>query len=78
MMLTINIHQAKTNLSKLVETVMHGEEVIIAKAGKPAARLVPMGVIKSRKPGALKGKLTIANDFNKPLPDDILDAFEGR
>ena len=58
---------------------MHGEEVIIAKAGKPAAKLVPIIAIKpKRKPGALKGKIKISKDFNEPLPDDILDSFEGK
>lgn len=75
----INIHQAKTNLSKLVDAAMHGEEIIIAKAGKPAAKLVPISVVKpKRKPGALKGKIKISKDFNAPLPDDILDQFEGK
>lgn len=76
---TVNIHQAKTNFSKLVDAVMHGEEIIIAKAGKPAAKLVPITVMKpKRKPGALKGKIKISRDFNAPLPDDILDQFEGK
>lgn len=75
----VNIHQAKTHLSKLVDAVQHGEEIIIAKAGKPAAKLVPITAIKpKRKPGALKGKIKIAKDFNAPLPDDILDGFEGK
>ncbi len=78
-MQTVNIHQAKTNLSKLIDAVMHGEEIIIAKAGKPAAKLVPIITTKpKRKPGALKGKIKIAKDFNAPLPDDLLDQFEGK
>ena len=78
-MRTVNIHQAKTNLSKLIDAVAHGEEIIIAKAGKPVAKLVPITAIKlKRKPGALKGKIKIAKDFNAPLPDDILDGFEGK
>ena len=76
---TVNIHQAKTQLSKLVDAVMHGEEIIIAKAGKPAAKLVPITPVKpERTPGALKGKIKIAKDFNAPLPDDLLDQFEGK
>jgi len=76
---TVNIHEAKTNFSKLVDAVMQGEEIIIAKAGKPAAKLVPITPIKpKRKPGALKGKIKIAKDFNAPLPDDLLDQFEGK
>jgi len=76
---TVNIHQAKTNFSKLIDAVQHGEEIIIARAGKPAAKLVPITNIKhKRKPGALKGKIKIAKDFNAPLPIDILDGFEGK
>ena len=76
---TVNIHQAKTQFSKLVDAAMRGEETIIAKAGKPAAKLVPVKSAKAaRKPGFLKGKIRIASDFDAPLPDDLLDAFEGR
>jgi prevent-host-death family protein len=76
-MITVNIHEAKTNFSKLIEAVLHGEEIMIAKAGIPVARLVPIApnVIK-RKPGALKGKIKISADFDKPLPDEILNLFE--
>lgn len=75
----INIHEAKTQFSKLIEAVTHGEEIVIAKAGKPAARLVPVQVQQpARKPGALKGKIRIAADFDAPLPDHLQAAFEGR
>lgn len=76
----INIHEAKTQFSKLVEIVSHGgEEIIIAKAGKPTARLVPIQRRPfTRKPGALKGKIKIAKDFDAPLPADIQLGFEGR
>jgi prevent-host-death family protein len=75
----INIHDAKTQFSKLIEAVTRGDEIVIARAGKPAARLVPMQHQKPvRKPGALKGKIKIAADFDDPLPDDILAAFEGK
>lgn len=75
----VNIHQAKTNFSKLVDAVMHGEEVIIAKAGKPAAKLVPIVDVKPvRKPGSLKGKIKVAANFDESLPSDILDGFEGK
>lgn len=78
-MQTVNIHQAKTNFSKLVDAVMKGEEIIIAKAGKPAVKLVPIFASKpKRKPGSLKGKIKIAKDFDAPLPDEILDQFEGK
>lgn len=77
-MQTMNIHEAKTQFSKLIEAVMQGEEVIIARAGKPVASLV---AIQSKPPvrraGALKGKITIAEDFDAPLPDDIAASFEG-
>jgi len=78
-MLIINIHQAKTTFSKLIEAAMHGEEIIIAKAGKPVARLMPITEVKpKRKPGALKGKIKMSADFNAPLPDDLLDLFGGK
>lgn len=64
-MTIVTIHQAKTNFSKLVDQVARGEEVIITKAGKLAAKLVPITTCKQkRKPGALKGKIKISNDFN--------------
>ena len=74
---TVNIHQAKTQFSKLIDAVMEGNEIIIAKAGKPAAKLVPLKKIKRRQPGALKGKIKIAHDFDAALPDDVLASFEG-
>jgi len=65
----VNINNAKTNFSKLVEEVMNGGEVIIAKAGKPVAKLVSITLSKpKRKPGALKGKIKIADDFDSLLP----------
>ena len=76
-MQTINIHDAKTNFSKLIDAVSRGDEIVIAKAGKPAARLVPVRSKKMlRKPGALKGKIRIAADFDAPLDDDVLATFE--
>ena len=77
-MQTINIHDAKTQFSKLIEAVAQGEEIIIAKAGKPAARLMPMATATIvRAPGALKGKIRIADDFDAPLSNDVLAGFEG-
>ena len=74
----VNIHDAKTRFSKLIDSVMHGEEIIIAKAGKPAARLMPIMMQKPKvKFGVLKGKIQIAEDFDAPLSDDILKDFEG-
>lgn len=78
-MQTVNIHDAKTQFSRLVDAAAGGEEIIIAKAGKPAARLVPMERPKvTRRFGGLKGKVRIADDFDAPLPDDVIAAFEGR
>jgi antitoxin (DNA-binding transcriptional repressor) of toxin-antitoxin stability system len=63
----------------LVDAAASGEEIVIAKAGKPAARLVPMERVKvARRFGGLKGKVRIAEDFDAPLPDDVIAAFEGR
>ena len=78
-MRTVNIHAAKTQLSRLVEAAAAGEEIIIAKSGKPVARLVPLAERRGRrKLGALAGKLRVPEDFDAPLPDEVLDAFEGR
>ena len=78
-MKTINVHQAKTQLSRLLEEVASGQEIIIAKAGKPVARLVSLRTAsKKRQLGILEGKLTVMPDFDAPLPDAILDAFEER
>lgn len=76
---TVNIHEAKTHLSRLLEEVAAGGEVIIAKAGKPVARLSPIVASPPvRKPGALKRRITIADDFDAPLPDALVDAFGTR
>ena len=78
-MQTINVHDAKTHFSRLVTAASNGEEIIIAKAGKPAARLMPLaGVKPARRFGALKGKIRISDDFDAALPDALLAAFEGR
>lgn len=75
----VNIHDAKTHFSKLVDSVLNGEEILIAKAGKPAAMLVPIKKEKpKRKFGVLKGKIKIAKDFDAPLPENILNDFEGK
>ena len=67
----INIHEAKTQMSKLVDRAQSGEEFIIAKAGKPVARIVPLEKIK-RKLGILNGKIQVPDNFNAPLPDEVL------
>jgi len=71
-----NVHEAKTQLSKLLERVAAGEEVIIAKSGVPVARLVPAAPVPARPLGTEKGRVFIADDFDAPLPKDILKAFE--
>lgn len=73
----VNIHQAKTQFSKLIEAATNGEEIIIARAGKPVVRLVSVTQPQIRTPGALKGKMRIADDFDAPLPADLQAAFEG-
>lgn len=75
----VNIHQAKTELSRLVERAEAGEEVVIARAGKPVAKLVPLTKVgKRRKLGLLDGRFKIPDDFNAALPDSVLRSFEGR
>ena len=77
MAVKINIHEAKTHFSRLLARVCEGEEVVIAKAGKPVARLVPVGKRpKQRIPGSAKNKVVIGRDFGKPLPASVLSAFE--
>ncbi|MCH8125584.1 type II toxin-antitoxin system Phd/YefM family antitoxin [candidate division KSB1 bacterium] len=78
-MRSINIHEAKTNLSRIAEEVAAGEEVIVVKAVKPKMKLVPIDNIKKKiKLGALKGKIQISKDFDAPLPPNIIDEFYGR
>ena len=78
-MSTLNIHAAKTHLSRLIEEVAEGEEVVIAKAGRPVARLVPIGRARGKRTlGILKGRLKVPHDFDAALPDEVIAAFEGR
>ena len=70
----MNVHQAKTQLSRLLEAVEAGEEVVIARAGKPVARLVPVHP-QERTPGRLKGRIAISDDFDAPLPGGLGQAF---
>jgi prevent-host-death family protein len=75
----VNIHQAKTQLSRLVDRAAAGEEIVIAKSGKPVARLVPYTPpSKPRRPGYLRGKIRIKKSFDLPLPKEVLESFEGR
>jgi prevent-host-death family protein len=76
---TVNIHEAKTHLSKLIQRVRLGEEIVIAKAGEPVARLVPEGHrSQPRSPGTGRGDFVIHDSFYEPLPADILDLFDGK
>jgi len=75
----INVHAAKTQLSRLLDAAAAGEEVIIAKAGRPVARLVPIdATLPPRRLGILDGKINVPDDFDDPLPDEIIAEFEGR
>jgi prevent-host-death family protein len=75
----INIYEAKTTLSKLVERAAAGEDVIIARGGKPVARLTRLAAPKRRiRFGILKGKIKVPEDFDAPLPEHVRAAFEGR
>lgn len=74
----INIHEAKTHLSRYVEEAAQGKEIIIARAGKAVARLAPLVPPKAaRKLGLLDGDAVIPDDFNAPLPDEVLADFLG-
>ena len=74
----VNIHEAKTHLSRLLQRVAAGEEVTIARAGVPVARLVAVEPEKGTRPlGFARGQVWVADDFDAPLPDDLLKAFYG-
>jgi prevent-host-death family protein len=74
----VNIHQAKTHLSRLLQRVAAGEEVTIARSGVPVARLVAVEPKKATRPlGFARGQIWIADDFDAPLPDDLLKLFHG-
>lgn len=74
----LNIYEAKTNFSHLIEQVSQGTSFIIAKSGKPLAKLVPLNLKQDNgfRFGTLKGKIKVTNDFDTPLADDVLDLFE--
>lgn len=75
-MATFNVRDAKTHFSRLLDKVENGEEVVIKKSGRPVAKLVRIAV-EPRKPGRLKGRIRIGDDFDAPLPEEILAAFRG-
>ncbi len=66
-MSTVSVHEAKTHLSRLLQQVEAGEEVVIARGGRPVARLVPVARARAREPGRLKDSITVADDFEAPL-----------
>ena len=74
----LNLYEAKTRLSALVEEAAAGKEIIIAKNGRPRARLVPLRETSRRRPGRAKGKIWIAADFDAPLPPAVIDGFQGK
>lgn len=72
----VNMHEAKTELSKLIERALAGEDVVIARAGVPVVRLVPVARPGQRVLGQWRGKVRVADDFDAPLPDEILEDWE--
>jgi prevent-host-death family protein len=75
----VNVHEAKTHFSKLLAAVAKGQRITICKDGTPVAQLGPVETpIPIRRPGLLKGRVTIADDFDAPLPPDLVGTFEGR
>ena len=75
----VNIHEAKTRFSRLVDLVAGGDEIIITKSGKPVARLISYAAKGAvRRPGSMRGKIRIKKNFDAPLPKELLDAFAGK
>lgn len=75
---TISLYEAKTNLSSLIERAARGEEIVISKSGRPKARLVPLDDVRPlREPGKGRGQWRVGEDFDEPLPPDVLAGFEG-
>lgn len=79
-MRTVNIHEAKTNLSKLIDKAVKGEAFVIAKAGKPLVKVIAIGEAETPKPriGFMKGRLTVPDNFDELGRDAIADMFQGR
>jgi prevent-host-death family protein len=76
--MNVSVYDAKTNLSRLLDRAAAGEEVVITRNGRPVAKLVPATPARRpRKLGTLKGSIRIGKDFDGPLPDAVLDAFDG-
>jgi prevent-host-death family protein len=73
----VNIYDAKTRLSELVDRAQNGEEIVIAKAGRPVARLIALREAPvERRPGRLRGRIWMAPDFDEPLPEDVFPGFD--
>lgn len=73
----VNVHEAKTHLSRLLDRVSQGEEIVIARAGRPVARLVPVRERPERRePGGASGLVVVGEDFDAPLPEEVLETFE--
>ncbi len=73
----VNVHDAKTHFSRLLDRAAMGEEIILAKAGRPVAKLVPIKPeVATREPGSARGDVWIGDDFDAPLPEDMLGSFE--
>jgi prevent-host-death family protein len=77
-MKSVNTHEAKTQLSRLLQRVAAGEEIAIANRGVPVARLVPIAAAEKRKLGAFTGQIRMKEHFDAPLPEDVLATFEGK
>ena len=76
--MNVSVYDAKTNLSRLLDRAANGEEIVITRNGRPVAKLVPaVAARRPRKLGVLEGRIRIGKSFDAPLPDDVLDAFEG-
>lgn len=75
-MIQVNIHEAKTHLSRLLRRVAGGEEVVIARAGRAVARIVPVDGTSTRRLGTDEGAFSVPDDFDAPLPDEVLAEFE--
>ena len=77
-MKTVSVFEAKTHLSRLLQRVAAGEEIVISRRNEPIARLVPIAGRATFTPGQFAGRIELSEDFDAPLPDELLDAFEGR
>lgn len=77
-MTVVNIHEAKTHFSRLIQDALQGKKIIIAKGGKPLVTLTPLeSAMPPRRGGQLKGLIKISDDFDAPLPDEVLKQFYG-